>query len=174
MPGQTQILRPRGPVRRGEAPVVPGAKCSWRASRSPRTSSTRSRGPASASCLWCLYDPDANEAPWRVQWKEGGSKMGTAARAATTSAAQRLVYLPRARRRRLVEHGRVDGVGRAVPPRQAQWHTSAHAAFMPFFRVWHHPPRSPHGIGSSRAPRSSSSALPPLDNFRHKLHLRAG
>ena len=28
--------------------------------------------------LWCLYDPDANEAkPWRVQWKEGGEKMGT-------------------------------------------------------------------------------------------------
>ena len=25
-----------------------------------------------------LYDPDANEAkPWRVQWKEGGEKMGT-------------------------------------------------------------------------------------------------
>ena len=28
--------------------------------------------------LWCLYDPDANEAkPWRVQWKEGGERMGT-------------------------------------------------------------------------------------------------
>ena len=26
----------------------------------------------------CMYDPDANEAkPWRVQWKEGGEKMGT-------------------------------------------------------------------------------------------------
>ena len=34
--------------------------------------------PGERVVLWCLYDPDANEAkPWRVQWKEGGEKMGT-------------------------------------------------------------------------------------------------
>ena len=28
--------------------------------------------------LWCLYDPDANEAkPWRVQWKEGGERLAS-------------------------------------------------------------------------------------------------
>ena len=34
--------------------------------------------PGERVVLWCLYDPDANEAkPWRVQWKEGGERMGT-------------------------------------------------------------------------------------------------
>jgi len=34
--------------------------------------------PGERVVRWCLYDPDANEAkPWRVQWKEGGEKMGT-------------------------------------------------------------------------------------------------
>ena len=34
--------------------------------------------PGERVVLWCLYDPGANEAkPWRVQWKEGGERMGT-------------------------------------------------------------------------------------------------
>jgi len=34
--------------------------------------------PGERVVLWCLYDPAANEAkPWRVQWKEGGERMGT-------------------------------------------------------------------------------------------------
>ena len=34
--------------------------------------------PGERVVLWCLYDPDANEAkPWRVQWKEGGERLAS-------------------------------------------------------------------------------------------------
>ena len=73
-------------VRRGEAPVVPGAKYydrevfmagKWCPPLAQNQQHAEPR-PGERVVLWCLYDPDANEAkPWRVQWKEGGEKMGT-------------------------------------------------------------------------------------------------
>ena len=34
--------------------------------------------PGERVVLWCLWDPDANEAkPWRVQWKEGGERLAS-------------------------------------------------------------------------------------------------
>ena len=73
-------------VRRGEAPVVPGAKYydrevfmagKWCPPLAQNQQHAEPR-PGERVVLWCLYDPDANEAkPWRVQWKEGGERMGT-------------------------------------------------------------------------------------------------
>ena len=74
------------PPGRGEAPVVPGAKYydrevfmagKWCPPLAQNQQHAEPR-PGERVVLWCLYDPDANEAkPWRVQWKEGGEKMGT-------------------------------------------------------------------------------------------------
>ena len=73
-------------VRRGEAPVVPGAKYydrevfmagKWCPPLAQNQQHAEPR-PGERVVLWCLYDPDANEAkPWRVQWKEGGERLAS-------------------------------------------------------------------------------------------------
>ena len=86
-PAAPAPIVPLGPEQRlGEARIVPGVKYydrevlmagKWCPPLAQNQQHAEPR-PGERVVLWCLYDPDANEAkPWRVQWKEGGERMGT-------------------------------------------------------------------------------------------------
>ena len=74
------------PLTRRVPPLIPGAKYydrevfmagKWCPPLAQNQQHAEPR-PGERVVLWCLYDPAANEAkPWRVQWKEGGERMGT-------------------------------------------------------------------------------------------------